>query len=575
MEYKCKICQNFQSESDCSHIFHMGENEFSITNIFSKEGNSKLFVKDLNCICLKETYYTNKFELCISCLTNTIEFFCLECNLSFCNECIRLKKHQENNHERYSSIWKERKCQLEIDSKSHILIHYNFNRTQNLFYFLFKNLIEICEKENFLKIFKLKNIDSITKEKLNIEVLSNSYFDYIKNNRVIKNDQLWNTIIHCCKNLELKINKEIRLFEDELKIKFDFKKLFIEDEVKYDIIFLNRKKIKFLIMKKEKAFMIEISENKVRLNNYSKDFNDVIGVIKKNENQISVLIQYTIQNQINPINNINSFEIIDYNHENDDYLKKTNSRKFNINTSLLNNSSKKYINSNSISLFLNLSKKLIIGNYSGNYLICNFDYKKFKTIEIYCLNQDNKYNLIKIMIFINRVKLLSLIEVSKNPYFILAFQSKIEIYNIPKCEIIFNLNTLDMIFKIIQCEYDYYLCDAHQIYILKEEKNCLLNTNILFEKEGVLDLIISKEYIIIFTNSLNLKVYFKYDVIYLNSIKLEYIPLKINYYNDDEKEMLIILLEEVIVFKKINGISEIGNYIINTNNNKYNILYFN
>lgn len=595
MEYKCQICINQKPKTNCSHIFHLGINEYSITNIYCDDGSSKLLVKDLNCDCLKKTYYINKYEICSCCLKQNIEYICLECDDSYCINCV--KSNEVPNHIRYESIWKESKClQGTTENKqNHYLIHYNFNRVHNNFYLLFKDIITIVNKIHYLRVFKIKGTEEFAKFKNIFEKSTSSIFEDIEETKEISNFNKFTTLACMAANIEKNTNKlPFALKNSEMVI--DVKDYIdeegmLENKNKFEsniinMIVMTRNKIRILLSNRLKVISANInSDLKTSIESYSSEFTKLLGMFpNSNPDNISFFCQSITQGPQN-LNHSNSFTLSNVNQSNlhyhtdllnysfdKDKLIKVSSYKLNYQQSIFNssqNSSNHKENHSSMNIsslaqhFYTFEKRLKNACFIGNYLICNFCYDKFTTIEIFQISSDNKYNSVKIIPYIENAYLVNVYESNGAPLAIVSFCDRVEILSIPKGEGQFFLSTLDQVFKSCISKSDLYLCDKYQIYKLKEEKSCLLNTHAIFVKDEIIDICLYKDYLLVLSNNSTIRIYFKYDIIYLQMIKLSKNVKMIKNLTQEKDEYIILLSVDMkLSLMKFNGLKDLSENII-------------
>lgn len=594
MEYKCQICTSFKTKTNCSHIFHLGNSEFSITNIYCDEGGSKLLVKDLNCDCLKKTYYVNKFEICSCCLKQNIDYICLECDDRFCVPCVN--SGEIPGHVKYETIWKESKClQNSSDDKNiHYLIHYRFNRIHNNFYLLFKDVITIVNKIHYLRLFKIKGTEEFIKYKNIFEKSTSSIFDDLNTFKQFNNLSKFNTLSMMASNIEKQTNK-LPFAAKNSEMIIDFKEYIDEEgmlckkdyyEGEYiNMVVMSQEKIRILLTNRIKVISATINQDaSSNLVDYSSEFTKIIGMFAKANNQISFFIQNTSSsnhtNNYNLTNNNSSVyhtDVVDYKFDNTS-LKKVSSYKLNyvqsvITSNLINSNQKESkdghsSSSNLLQHLLSFEKKMKNALYVQNYLICCFNYGSFNTIEIFQQStSDNKYNLIKMLTYIDEIYLLYAYISNNSPLYVVSFKDKTEIYNISKNESVHILNSLDFCFKFIQIkENNYFLCDNFQIYKLKEDKNCLLNTHCVFVNDSIIDMCSYKDYLLVLTSSSSIRIYYKYDLVYLQTVKLSKNVRLIRsfLYNNDEF-VVFLSVDMKLSMMRFNGLKDLSENIIDIN----------
>ena len=364
----CFRC-NKKIEKDNQKIFYFNKqykkiicNNCKVLKMFNEKDNINLLNFDENCF----NHQNNKNN-----------FFCLNCKINFCNECLNL----HNNHEikDYSKINFEKNYYFNLKNslentikekqnyyeliKKEILKKYQFEinlieksfknneEINNLIINILKKLFSIYEnKVNYSTIMNIKNNTYFNKK----QMFSNKFHYYNKNNNInykeiikyYNNNFLISHFDHemkCDKNIkahESPVNKLLELnnknliscsFDGYLKI-FNknleeiYKLLAHSHSINNMNLFDDDKKL--ITCSSDKILKIwEINENKINilyaLNNHSEKINDAIYIKKKNiiiscsKNEIIIWNYLNLNKEEKIIQTINesSFGILNFNNE--------------------------------------------------------------------------------------------------------------------------------------------------------------------------------------------------------------------------------------------------------------------
>lgn len=385
MDYQCQLCDNYKKKNNCSHIINNDNVELCVTYInIEKSSKGRLIVNNLNCSCLKEIFYINKYQVCNYCLKASIDYICLECDERYCYECT--EQNLVSNHKRYDSIWQEMKFLQPPDSKSneenHRLIHFKFSSLYNHFYLLFKDSICLVNKIHFLSLLKVTGINEFLKYKNILEKSSAStYEEILKHKRLVNASKIGT--INCMRgNIEKNTNnlpfleadighisiKEVIDEEGMLTYKSEYEHKLIQMAV------LSGNSLNIALTNRKSVACVDYEESlSPQVSDYSKEFNKIIGMFSKANEQLSFLVQSQGNHHYSNNNNHNNpsynVDLVEYSLKNRK-LSKTALFHLNYNNSLLlnqqlNESEKPKSSSSKVKSYLDFSNSFFAGMYSN------------------------------------------------------------------------------------------------------------------------------------------------------------------------------------------------------------------
>lgn len=228
--------------SDNKEIFNISiQNEYNITI-------------NLNCECLKRTYFVNKFMICDICNMKDSYYICYSCQIKVCFDCksdlisnsentilhkemtilneknefetdlLRRKKNIKEillytnlitNNEMRNNI-EERKTEKEKEKENdinealtHSLYHIEYRRIHSYYYILYKKVYLNIEKINILLKINMKNIEKFKKFRNIFEITTNNNLNSMLNsleyNKTNQENKI-NKLNILCDNINNEIN---------------------------------------------------------------------------------------------------------------------------------------------------------------------------------------------------------------------------------------------------------------------------------------------------------------------------------------------------------------------------------